>query len=308
MSVELRGLNATNPVGFLAALGTLALAADALGDEVLLGWRERTPNWTPVMVSPHDLDRESLVNAVVEAHERRDLDAELGWEADVMTLSRDAVRDLLSQRLSDDQDDAAAMVAACAAELPLRRGPEDRVAYTPFRLIPRVGRARFLATAHALSEAHGNHERVAHALFEPWRYEKGNNLRWDPGATIPARAYTAEAPTHFGPLAVPGAMLLAVAGLRFFPLLLAHGQGACRGFGYARDRLVWPIWRDPLSQRATRILLGLPELHADDPDHAMLDRHGVVARLVATRERLGGDVEMLSWGNPVGLDEDLASR
>lgn len=297
--VELRAVDGSNPVGLLTALGTLSLATRALPPPVRLHWTRAPTGWFPVITGAPDLDADGLVTALDEAHAARDLDAELGWENDIMSLTREDVRTLIAGRLSAEDAEAAAMVAACVAELPLRPPAEELVAYTPFRLIPRVGRARFLATARGLSEPNDVPAALRHALLGPARYARANNLRWDPGAKAPVRAYAGEAPTNFGPLAIPGTMLLAVSALRYFPLVAdGHGRAACRGFGVDRTRLVWPLWSEPLSEPATRVLLGLPELYAEQPDPQVLSRYGVVARLVAERERLGGDVEMLSWGEP----------
>jgi hypothetical protein len=296
VSVELSGLDGANPLAFLAALGALDLASEGLGSEVGLAWRGEGRRWRPVVSGiAHG---EALVQAILDGHAGRDLKAELGWERDVMSLTREQVRAVLSERLDAGNRRAAETAAACATELPLRRNSDGRVAYTPFRLIPRMGRARFLSTAKDLS---GDPEATAltGALFGPWRYVKANNLRLDPDAIVPARAYTAEAPTYFGPLAVPGAMLLAVAALRFFPLMLARGHGACRGFGWRTEAFVWPLWRESLPRAAVRILLGLPALYEDEPDADVLRRHGVEIRLVAARHRLGSDSEMLARGAPV---------
>ncbi len=45
--------------------------------------------------------------------------------------------------------------------------------YTPLRLIPPIGRARFLETAHKLSESRRLRDDLQIALFRPWRYTKG---------------------------------------------------------------------------------------------------------------------------------------
>lgn len=309
-TLELPGIDGANPVGLLAALGALSLATDGLEGDLRLRWKAEGARWIPCVTAGRELTDQGFVEAIVTAQSARDLDAELGWGSDIMKLTRDDVRRLVASGLEPGRDRAAEMIAACLSELPPRRPKEDLASYTPFRVIPRVGRARFLATALSLSEAEGSGMAMREALFQQWQYRKANNLRWDPAAKVAARAYTAEAPTHFGPLGVPGAMLLAVAGLRFFPLMasrrsmLARPRAACRGFGHSRGQvLVWPVWDQPLSESGVRLLLGLPELYEPVPNLAVLRRHGVAVRMVATRERIGDDDEVLSWGEPRALTE-----
>lgn len=295
MAVRLSGLYADNPLAMLAALGALSLASDGLDQPVRLGWERSPRSWQPVVLADRCLTSDALVGAILEAHEGRDLERELGWSKDVMKLAREEVRELLGSRLSKGERRAAEMVSALVSELPVRQ--EGLCSYTPFRVIPRIGRARFVESARTLSEPGGDIERsLQNALFGPWEYKRGvNSLRWDPGAGVQSRAYTAEAPTHMGPSGVPGAMLLAVRGLVFFPLMPARGRAHPPGMSWPRG-LVWPVWREPLDESAVRMLFRLPELYEEEPDREVFQRHGVAVRMAAERVRLGRDDEMLSWG------------
>lgn len=299
MDVELQALDARNPVAFLAALGALRLATDGAASPATLHWEPRDGRWTALCGGDSIEDADSLIDALALGHEARNLDSEFGWERDIMKLSRDEVRDRLDERLRDGDEPSwpAAVVAACVSELPER--PSGDAPYTPFRIMPRVGRARFLETARKLSETKNLTDELRMALFGPWRYTKANNLAWDPGATLPVRAYASEAPTHFGPLAVPGAMLLAVAALPVFPLIPTRSTVACRGFGESKgQRLAWPAWTRPMQMRSLRMLLGLPALYDRHPDERILTRHGIAVRFVAPRARFGDDSTILGWGTP----------
>jgi hypothetical protein len=301
MTVVLSGIDGRNPCGFFAALGTQRLLTDQLGDgEVRLAWTAgEAGTLHPVLSLAEESDHDAVVRLVLAAHEARDLEAELGWESDVMKLSCERVRDLL---VSAPGARAAQTVGACVLDLPRhRRGKvnPDRLAhYTPLRLIPRLGRARFLSTSMSVSRSLAAEEKVRTALFGPWRYEKANSLRWDPAAPPSLRAYSAEAPTNFGPLGVPAAVALAVAGLCYFPLVATSGgRAVCKGFSSSRASVLrWPLWREPLGEPAVRITLGIPAIYEEKPDDDLLGRHGILARVSAKRQQLGDDDRMFSWG------------
>ncbi|HEV7774177.1 MAG TPA: hypothetical protein VGO48_12925 [Conexibacter sp.] len=301
MTSTLSGIDGRNPCGFFAALGTQRLLADHLGDDaVQLAWTAgEAGTLRPVLSLAGERDDDDVVRLVLAAHEARDLEAELGWESDVMKLSCERVRDLL---ISSPDPRAAQTIGGCVLDVPRRRQgrvhPDYLAVYTPLRLIPRMGRARFVSTSLSASQSLTSERQVRAALFGPWRYEKVNSMRWDPGAPPSLRAYSAEAPTNFGPLGVPAAVALAVAGLCYFPLVAtSDGRAACRGFDSPRASVLrWPLWRQPLDESAVRITLGLPAIYEAKPNNDLLARHGILARISARREQLGNDDQVLSWG------------
>jgi CRISPR-associated endonuclease/helicase Cas3 len=310
--VALAALDARNPLAFLAALGALRLASEGSKRSVTLHWERDGGTWTALCGGDSIEDPEALLAAIERGHATRDLDAELDWEHDIMKLERGEVRRLVRERLATEGPTyatswPAAVVAACVSELPPTRN--GNAPYTPLRLMPRMGRAGFLRSARKLSEPGRLKDDLRSALFGPWRYSKGvNNLSWDPGATLPARAYAPQAPTHFGPLGVAGAMMLAVAALPLFPLMPTTRAAACRGFGESRDRFIWPVWNRPARLRAVRVLLGLPLLRrAIQPDERLLACHGVIARMEAPVSKFGGDARVLGWGQPTVLVSEAGS-
>lgn len=321
----LSGLRAENPLAFLAALGALSLCGEGLGRELALDWRPSVGAWAPVLTGEGLNSRSDVVTAIESAHARRlqtgQLHDELGWEKDIMKVTRESARRLLRDRLDSVRpaSPAAWLLAACVAELPLRVD-KSSVSYTPLRLIPRVGRARFLEVALRESQAGLGH--IEACLFERWTYSAGvQSLRWDPAALVPARALMAQAPTHLGTRGVAGAVLLAVRGLAFFPMMTVGAstrrQRAVPPGMIDRGRLIWPIWSGPLEPPLVRMLLSMRWLHAlDDEDRTRREHareqaraHGVVARFAAQRVSRAEDDEALGWGLPIALDEsDHVSR
>jgi hypothetical protein len=325
-TIALSGLRAENPLSFLAALGVISLLHDVLEERPRMSWVQHAGTWAPLLHSGCLDSPDGLVEALASAHRQRDLDAELGWEKDIMKVTREQMRDQLSLR--DLHSESIRLLTACVAELPLRRDGE-RVHYTPFRLMPRVGRARFLDTA--MRESHNGVEHLQSCLFETWDYAPDTqSMRWDPASLIPSRALMAEAPTHAKPRGVPGAILLAIRGLASFPLITQRYRAVPTGM-VDRSRFVWPIWRDPLQLAVVRMLLSmrwLYELDKTSRSHdstdteerrqqiqeqftgrrrqrrkrtdieAQLRAHGVIATFSAPRVRRGDDDEALGWGVP----------
>lgn len=310
--VELGALDARNPTAYIAALGTLRLLVDAEVPDAALGWRREGGGLYRAFVVGEGLrEPNDVVEAVFRAHAGRDLVAEFGWDRDVMAVRHDQALEIL-ERASASRDPgtgpsrALQVIGACIAELPLR--PDSRVPYTPLRTLPRMGRARFLDTLRKIS-GEVSEQDLREALIGPWRYTRVNNMRWDPGAQLPVRAYTAEAPTNFGPKGVRGAVVLAAAGLTFFPLVTSGSGAACPGIAIrgARDReerrarwrrLTLPIWTEPLTEPAVALTLRFAPVHdvAQGPDWEHLRRHSISAVVTYRREALGGDSETLSWG------------
>lgn len=304
MTSVLSGIDGRNPCGFFAALGTLRLLTDHLKDDARLSWIAGDAGALhPVLSLAEERGDDEVTRLVLDAHNERDLEAELGWGSDVMKLPCENVRDLLaSSSAHPDGARATETIGGCAIDVPRQRGklgPDRLAIYTPLRLIPRMGRARFVRTALSVSRSVHTESQIRTALFGPWEYRKANSLRWDPGAPPSLRAYSAEAPTDFGPLGVPGAIALAVAGLCYFPLIATSGGGAtCRGFSSPRASVLrWPLWIPPLDEAATRITLSVPAVYEKKADSSLLARHGILARVSARREQLGKDNQMFSWGD-----------
>jgi hypothetical protein len=298
-AVPLPGIEGHNPLGALAALGALSLATDGAEDgQIRLSWQRGGRSWHPVLFGD-GLTRERALEAIARGHEARDLKNELGWDRDIMRLTRDDTRQLLHERLTQRKQREAEIVGASVSELPLRPPGREFVSYTPFRLMPRRGRARFLDKVKEHSEQQRGTPLVEGALFGTWQYIHANSLGWDPAAGVAARAYTAEAPTFTGPRGVPGALLLAARGWTFFPLTQSRRRAMAPGMADGR-RFVWPLWSEPLDEGAVRLLLRLPALYrdGDEDGQGLLARHGVTVRMVAERVPIGDDGAVFTWGEP----------
>jgi CRISPR-associated endonuclease/helicase Cas3 len=139
-SVELTGLDGSNPLAFLAAVGTLRLADQAFDGRARLGWR-RVGRWVPVLYVP--IDNDELVGRLYPfVHRQPNADAAKNVKArereyrtalKAVDAARQAVR---VRRLRGPARDAAV-----AAEV------------TPLQLVADGARAGWLATLDAAAPA-----------------------------------------------------------------------------------------------------------------------------------------------------------
>src|SRR5690606_5201441 len=122
------------------------------------------------------------------------------------------------------------------------------------------------------------------ALFGPWSYttDPGISMRWDPLDESRQYALHAIDPAdgNKNPIvSVPGANLLAVAGLVYFPVIPGNNRNRAEQPGLRRSGSArafrWPVWKDAVSSDAARYLVGLAEISSDEPDRAMLHAMGI---------------------------------
>lgn len=304
--IELNALEASHPAAFLASLGALDLFA-ASAAEPKLFWRQSGAIWRPCLNAEGVGDQEKLVEALAQAHRERDVEGELGPD-NVHGLDRGQVQ----AELGSAQGVAREMRAAFVAELPLSRSGKPPL--SPF-VIFQPGQARNftrLARDNSSPSPKNLSQQLREALFGPWRYKtsKTNPMRWDPVTSLQERAYERDASTHMGTRAVPGVMLLAIRGLRFYPTITTRDRAIPRGWVATNEvrrheaprrarSFVWPIWSDGLGRDEVRLLLSHPELVVHRPDWRTLRAHGVERRYVADLTGPSDGVQALSWGEPI---------
>lgn len=305
-SIELTALEASHPAAFLASLGMLDLLASG-GRGARLSWRQSGAGWRPWLNAPGVKSQEELVQALALVHSERDIEKELGPDK-LHNLDRGEVQAALLAA----KGVACEMRAALVAELPLSRSGKPPL--SPFVIFqPGQGR-NFTRLARENSSLDPKRlcQQLHEALFGPWRYKasKVNPMRWDPVTSLQERAYERDASTHMGTRAVPGVMLLAIRGLRFYPTITTRHRAVPRGWvatnevrgngarRWARS-FVWPVWSGGLGRDELRLLLSHPELVVHRPNWEALRAHGVERRYVADLSGPSDGAQALSWGDPV---------
>nr|WP_321182535.1 hypothetical protein [Mycobacterium kansasii] len=250
-ALNLDGLDGTNPAGFLAGLGVLAIL-DHLNYPARLWWSDS-------VVPRARLDGIASIDPLVEEVVREKdkmgdaplLDYPLGDPAaDVKFTRAQDVRRFL------DHCRRSAPSAALSAALVCEGVEDNRGQAKPTDLHFTSGKQQFLTMARKLqSEVTRDH--IHTALRGPWRYDSTlPSFKWD-STDDRNYAFAALDPQKETKLTAPGVEWLAFRGLTLFPVhpkgrrVLTPGVGGEWRSGW----LTWPLWRVPLSTIAARSLI-----------------------------------------------------
>ncbi len=281
--VVLTGIDGLNPLGFLAAIGTLRVLDDharrTAQPTPRLAWRD-DGEWRPVVHGPKSLD--AVVAIVVEDLPTwRDEPAlGLAYASDgnlVPPDSRSATRDLkpppkAMRTFLQQVADRAAMGSIRSARHAAAYGSDvvqDNNGNTkPTALHFTAGQQTFLgAVACVFDKLRASPEfataAVREALQGPWtRNSTLKTLGWDTMGAFNARMYALRAgdPSADKRPCVPGAEWLAFIGLCFLPSAPMGNRlvTACVDGGWKDAQMTWPLWTAPTSARGVESLLRIP--------------------------------------------------
>jgi hypothetical protein len=280
-----RGIDGSVPLGFLAALGALRLCGQIWPEEgIRLRW-VRSGGWRPEVSGVPVEEEGELCRALAGRARWAPLEAfrELGEN---LTVEQPLFERVVRTVAATGDREALEFAAAFGSDV-LKDEDRGRIQYTDLCFITGSGHQDFLGTARALAKAAGP-EHLQEALFGPWRYRKGNSLRWDPGD---AREYALRwnNPGPEGVSSVWGANRLAFEALPLFPTIPSGARLRTTGFRRVNreHEFTWPLWTKPASLDTVRSLVSLRELADDRPDRARLHAMGVEEIFRAQRVRIG---------------------
>lgn len=257
-SMRFPGLDGSNPLAFLAALGVLQAISESSPDAAL-AW-EFCGTWQPDLVSPY-----TQVEAVIEA---LDTDRQSCITDAALMLEYDAKRDLkpapcrfreylgqLVQLSSPRQRRSVDWASAFATDVAVDNNGNIK----PTALHFTAGQQQFLQMVWELVRS-VTRDDLREALLGPWRYQRPLPvLGWD---ATSSRDYALRAsdPSTDKKLGVPGADWLAVRALAMLPTV-PHGTRilttGCSG-GWKDGRFHWPLWTVPITAPVVRSLLRQP--------------------------------------------------
>jgi len=279
-SLELKGLDGANPLGFLTALGVLAVSVRVFS-KARLSWRSISGALRPILWNCGE-DESVFVTQLHQELARMpmtafEIDKKLPFEADVFAL---ALRDAQHSCTQNDRR-AADLLVAFGSEVIQEKGIFES---TDFRMV-RSGDSdgKGLSAYALIIREKTDIDSLQRALFEIWDYrDKGFNLRWDP---LEDQRYALrwhdpsnQSNKKHGPQTMQGANALAVEALALFPALSNKNKLMTTGF-FEHDRrsfFTWPIWDSPLEIDIVRSLISLSELHCQIPPRNKLAQRGII--------------------------------
>jgi hypothetical protein len=290
----LHGLDGSNPLAFLAALGTLRTLS--------LAWRNRKVKMVWIM---HAGAWRPAINAGRELHEQDVIDALLSYNESLKSATDDENADRFDFTSLGDIIGVAPDLFAdftCKAfdyatnpksGLP-RREPLDFVAaygnpcclsdkgtVEPTQLSFANGQSgqKLLRAFRELREAL-TEDILNRSMFSLWAYtDPRPTFRWDPADCRPY-AHLGSDPGNSATTPIrtmQGANYLAFLGLPLLPSFPVQSRIRTTGFRqFARKwTWTWPIWSVPLEVDCVRSLLTLPDLLDTPVDRAKLSSYGV---------------------------------
>jgi hypothetical protein len=288
-SVVFRGIEGSNPLGFLTALGALRLSDLVWRDQgIRLQWI-RDGGWRPQLSGLPMEDEAAFCRVLHEQAPWAPLDAFIAL-GNNLTVTRNLFGEVARRVAAETTgtDRRAADFAAAFGSDVIEDRDKDRIEYTDLCFITGSGHQHFLGTARGLAKSAGS-EHIGEALFGPWRYsDRGLSMRWDPDD---AKEYALRwrDPSVGGVSSIWGANRLAFEALPLFPTIPQGKRLRTTGF-QRHDRaheFTWPLWTQPATMDTVRSLLSLRELEEAVPDRVQLQAMGVDEIFRVQRVRIG---------------------
>ena len=296
----LSGLDGSNPLGFLAAVGTLCVLGQRVPG-IQLAWCSAYGSWRPLLVGcqgdEQEVSSQVLRGLKVNSEDifRIGKESEGGQESHKFPFASGKFLDVLKTRrhvahLSDRRD--VDILAALGTDFQPAKSGEFQ--YTQFRMVRKGDSARrgMLSYASANRDVL-DHRHVVRTLFQTWDYadDEGNTLRWDP---IEDRRYAlqwrnpSKSNSADGANTMLAANCLAVESLACFPTVATTKWVDTTGFrrlGRRETGFVWPIWTAPVGVETVRSLVALERLQEEPLPRSALHAQGVEEVYCARRVR-----------------------
>lgn len=280
----LTGLNGSNPLAFLAALGTLRTAALVWpNSRCRMAWKRFEGNWRPELTVY--LDQEVDLVAELEEELRREPKHQAFRFSNNLTVELDEFRQqaIKAQAAACRYRRAADFIAAFGCEAIKSMNDPKIIADTALRTMSGSGHQHFLGTMRQLAQDTQS-EHLRKALMEPWRYDdpvEKHTMRWDPRDDVRRALRWSEPSGDPGRKvqgSVWGANRLAIEGMALLPTTPVGNRLETTGFVRRKDIgmfWTWPIWECEVSVDVVRSLLAFKELREESPGRRQLDVMGV---------------------------------
>ena len=274
----LNGLDGSNPLGFLAAIGTAVVLQDVF-PEMRLGWEQTEGGWRPSLAGCGD-DEQAFAEKLLEALRDAsmtvfDVDNRMPFDAEKFSLK---LRDVQSCSSIANRREAD-FLSSFGTEL----YPNEKNGLfqdTRFRMV-RSGDSKGQGLPFYARKMRKDLriDHVRRTLFNAWDYEdEGYSLRWDP---IEDQRYALRwgDPSKLKQGTMLAANSLAIEALQWFPVVMPIGnQAQTTGFqrvGRRETYFVWPIWTPMVGMETVRSLLALDDLCKNPVPRLSLIKRGI---------------------------------
>ncbi len=290
---RLDGMEPDNLLAFLALLGLLRAVDETRPDwHIRVFWTVGDPPLRPVLQSPQDVDKHTLVKTVAEGLDVLARHHEFGGRKDLNFTPEDAAKSLQIAAATADQGGYVAdLWASLFSDAAISRDGK-KAEPTPLCLLFGAGHQYFLERLASVPRQKTPPDRsngqkkftvsetdcLCEALFAPWnRPDATKSFRWDPNEDVryalrarnPTEKKTKDTTQH-------GANRLAAVGLSVLTVapILRYRQVRLGVLGGSREIdgsfvFRWPIWRDPISLASIRALLAHPRLDSRETQTAL---------------------------------------
>lgn len=292
--LPLSGLDGANPLGFLAALGTLRTVSRVASEyQPKLLWRVEDGAWRPVLQTVDELTQDLLLTKLDDA--LKQMGGHAAWAlGDNLNVSPASFRSYAASAARDAQPGNSAhadFAAAFASEavIEVMPGKDAVVSDTALRTMSGAGHQHFIGFMQQLVVL-TNVKHVANTLFAPWRYDDDKpSLRWDPEDD---RRYALRwhEPSGDPIKTMRGANRLAIEALPLLPVMPRRGRLETTGFATSGSRATywtWPIWSGPIGVDVVKSLLADRRLQGRAMNFRELERAGIPAVFRSQRLTVG---------------------
>ena len=295
---HLTGLEGTNPLGFLAALG-VQVAFVSESQQPRLWWSDDV---TPHAVVDGDFSTDRIADQALEvfaewnespATNPKRPDGSDMLKGDELKLTPADLRTYLSQ--APQCESSGALVTALVAEGSL----DKQGAAKPSDLYFTAGQQKFLGMARQIL---GNTSRAAviAGLEGPWSYDsKLPSLMWDVSDDR-VYALTADDPKKEKKLTNSGPEALALLGLSLHPVFAGRERTLTQGCSgsWKEGCYSWPLWCKPASSHAVKSLLAHAYEHPTITDRQRWFRAWGVSKVLRSPIRRSGQGGYGTFGPP----------
>ena len=266
--IVLTGLDGSNPLAFLAALGTLRTLSLSYPKFVIrMCWQMQSGAWRPKVCCHPVVSQEDIVNQLhirlqsMKNHPAFAIGDNLNLPASAFHKYAKASQDILT---SDPHTDRtyADFIAAFGSDVCFSNDdPDPIIADTALRTMSGAGHQHFLKFFRELV-LQTQVEHLDRALFHPWDYGdegRGLNLRWDPADD---RRYALRwgDPSGDPVKSMRGANRLAMEALPVLPTMPTERGLATTAFedsGRRNTFFNYPIWSTAITLDVVKSIVGM---------------------------------------------------